>query len=89
MLKYILSDKWFTFSRFQNQTENILSYQNSSEKKKGRKKFFPPLRYIEYNDRKIFRNKNFPTEIYILLDRNNIADKDSTDIFQEKIKTLD
>lgn len=76
MLKYILSDKWFTFSRFENQTENILSYQNSTKKKKKEEKNF--LHRIQ---RKIFRNKSFPTEIYILFDRNNIEGKDIRPIF--------
>lgn len=61
MLKYILSDKWFTFSRFENQTENILSYQNSSEKKKKEEKNFFH-RYVTSNTtiEKFFEIKIFP-----------------------------
>lgn len=74
-------------SRFENQTENILfSRQNNREKRRGKKKF--TLRYSENSDRKIFRNKNFPTEIYIILDRNDTQFRGS-DIFQEKIKISD
>lgn len=74
-------------SRFENQTENILfSRQNNRKKRRGKKKF--TLRYSENSDRKIFRNKNFPTEIYIILDRNDTQFRGS-DIFQEKIKIFD